>query len=56
VRNCETIDKYTQHYQVGVKFLKLKENVRREIHRLAKDPTLRYKGKLKRYSRGSEDA
>lgn len=55
VRICEMVDKKTQEFQIGLKFLKLSESVRREIHRLAKDPTLRLRGRHKRYSGGGED-
>ena len=55
VRNCETVDKITQHFKIGVKFLKLKRPVRNSIQQLAKDPALRYKGKLKRYVQDDND-
>jgi Tfp pilus assembly protein PilZ len=50
VRSCATVDKYTQHFRIGLKFLKLSTGVRQKLHRLAIDPSLRLKGKLKRYS------
>lgn len=54
VRSTTTVDKYTQHFRIGVKFLKLSNSVRQKIQRLVKDPTLRHKGKFRRYNR-SED-
>jgi hypothetical protein len=54
VRSCTTVDKHTQHFRVGVKYLKLSTAVRQKLHRLATDPSLRFKGKLKRYSQVAE--
>jgi len=54
VRSVNTIDKYTQHFRVGVKFLKLSSSARQNIQRLVKDPTLRHKGKFRRYSQAED--